>query len=113
MVTPMKDVFMMMFFISIGMQISLPSLIDNIGLIVAIYLIYFVLKFSSVILAYFIGNKPLSLGYRSSIALVAMGEFAFIISKEALNANLFSQDLYTAIVGAALVSMIVLPLVNR
>ncbi len=112
-VTPMKDVFMMMFFISIGMQISLPSLVDNIVLIIGIYLIYFLLKFSSVILAYFVGNKTMALAYHSSIALVAMGEFAFIISKEALDAGIFSQNLYTSIVGAALVSMIVLPIVNK
>ena len=112
-VTPMKDVFMMMFFISIGMEISVNGLINNILTIVIIYLIYFALKFSSVIIAYFIGNKSMSLAYNSSIALVAMGEFAFIISKEALNGGIISNDLYTAVIGAALVSMIVLPVINR
>ena len=111
-VSPMKDVFMMMFFISIGMQISLGGLVENILFIVLIYLIYFVLKFSSVILAFFVGNKPLSLAYHSSIALVAMGEFAFIISKEALGAGIIDNDFYTAVIGAALMSMIVLPVIN-
>ena len=111
-VIPMKDVFMMMFFISIGMEISLSGLVNNILVIVLIYLIYFLLKFSSVILAFFVGNKPMSLAYHSSIALVAMGEFAFIISKEALNAEIINNDFYTAVIGAALVSMIVLPVIN-
>ena len=112
-VTPMKDVFMMMFFISIGMEISVEGIINNILLIFAIYLIYFVLKFVSVILAYFVGNKSMTLAYNSSIALVAMGEFAFIISKEALDGGIISNDFYTAVIGAALVSMIVLPVVNK
>ncbi len=111
-VAPMKDVFMMMFFISIGMQISVEGLANNIIPILIIYLIYFILKFGSVILAFFVGNKPMALAYHSSIALVAMGEFAFIISKEALGANIISNDFYTAVIGAALVSMIALPVIN-
>lgn len=111
-VAPMKDVFMMMFFISIGMQISVEGLADNIIPILIIYLIYFILKFGSVILAFFVGNKPMALAYHSSIALVAMGEFAFIISKEALGADIISNDFYTAVIGAALVSMIALPVIN-
>ena len=111
-VSPMKDVFMMMFFISIGIQISLEGLFNNILFIIIIYLIYFLLKFSSVILAFFVGNKPMALAYHSSIALVAMGEFAFIISKEALGAGFITNDFYTAVIGAALVSMIALPVIN-
>ena len=111
-VTPMKDVFMMMFFISIGMEISVGGIVNNILAILIIYGIYFLLKFSSVILAYFVGNKPMSLAYHSSIALVAMGEFAFIISKEALSAGIIDNDFYTAVIGAALLSMIILPVIN-
>lgn len=58
-------------------------------------------------------GKSLRLSYKSSVALLVMGEFAFIISKEALNTGMFSKDLYTAIVGAALVTMIMLPLLNK
>ena len=46
MVTPMKDVFMMMFFISIGLQISIPSILDNLDQIAVIYVIYFVVMVS-------------------------------------------------------------------
>ena len=73
-VTPMKDIFMMMFFISIGLEIRPESLLDNLLLIFVIYLIYLVLKTSSVFVAYFIGNKSLRLSFMSSISLVAMGD---------------------------------------
>ncbi|MCQ2079618.1 MAG: cation:proton antiporter [archaeon] len=112
-VEPMKNVFMMMFFVSIGLLINPMDLVNNIPLILAIYLIYFILKAGSVILAYFIGNKPMRLSFYCSISLVAMGEFAFIISKEAYEAGIMSQEFYTSIIGAALISMIFLPLINR
>lgn len=112
-IEPMKDVFMMMFFVSIGMLIRPTDLIHNLPFIVIIYAIYLILKSGSVMLAYFVGNKPLRLSFYCSISLVAMGEFAFIISKEAYAANIISADFYTSVIGAALMSMIVLPLFNR
>ena len=111
-VEPMRDIFMMMFFISIGLLIRPEDIANNIVTIVIIYLIYFVLKGGSVILAYFTGNKPLRLSFYCSISLIAMGEFAFIISKEAYSNGLITADFYASVIGAALMSMITLPLLN-
>ncbi|MBO4502545.1 MAG: cation:proton antiporter [Candidatus Methanomethylophilus sp.] len=112
-VEPMKNVFMMMFFISIGLLIKPMDIVNNIDTILIIYVIYFVLKAGSVILAYFVGNKPIRLAFFCSISLVAMGEFAFIISKEAYSNNIISSDFYAAVIGAALISMIFLPLISN
>ena len=111
-IEPMKNVFMMMFFISIGLLIRPEDILNNLGTIFIIYAIYFVLKAGSVMLAYFIGNKPIRLGFYCSISLVAMGEFAFIISKEAFNNGIITSDFYAAVIGAALISMIFLPLIS-
>lgn len=112
-VTPMKNIFMAMFFISIGLEIAPSGMIDNIFLIFAIFAVYALLKFGSVLVAYFIGNKPIRQSFMSALSLVAMGEFAFIIAKEALDAGVVSEDFYTAVIGAALVSMIALPLMTK
>ena len=111
-VEPMKNVFMMMFFISIGLLIKPMDIVNNFDTILIIYAIYFVLKAGSVILAYFIGNKPIRLAFYCSISLVAMGEFAFIISKEAFNNGIIDSDFYAAVIGAALISMIFLPIIS-
>jgi CPA2 family monovalent cation:H+ antiporter-2 len=46
-------------------------------------------------------------------SLVAMGEFAFIIAKLALDAGIVGQDYYSAVIGAALITMVVMPLLTR
>ncbi len=112
-ITPMKDIFMAMFFISIGLAITPSELVAQAGMILLFYVVYFVLKSTTVFLAYYIGNKPMRHSFISSISLVAMGEFAFIIAKAALDANVISNDFYTAVVGAALVSMITLPIISK
>ena len=112
-ITPMKDIFMAMFFISVGMVISPSDIIDNIVLIVLIFLLYAVLKISTVFLGYFIGNKSVRLSFMSAVSLVAMGEFAFIIAKAALDAGVVSEAFYTSVIGAALVSMVTLPILSN
>lgn len=112
-IEPMRDLFMAIFFISIGMEISVSSLIDNIGMIVVFYLLFAFLKVATVFLAYWIGDETCRNGFLSATSLVAMGEFAFIIAAEALNYEVIDQAFYTSVVGAALVSMMCLPFITR
>ncbi|MBR7152927.1 MAG: cation:proton antiporter [Candidatus Methanomethylophilaceae archaeon] len=112
-IDPMKNLFMAMFFISVGMEISVNTLVDNIGMIVAIYLVFAILKSSTVFLGYWVGNQDGRTGFLSAVGLVAMGEFAFIIAKEALDFGVVNESFYTSVIGAALLSMIMLPFLTR
>ena len=112
-IEPMRDLFMAIFFISIGMKITVTSLVDNIGMIVVIYLLFAALKIATVFLAYWIGNESCRNGFLSATGLTAMGEFAFIIAEEALGYNVIDGSIYTSVVGAALLSMIMLPFLTR
>ncbi|MBO7351679.1 MAG: cation:proton antiporter [Candidatus Methanomethylophilaceae archaeon] len=110
---PMKNLLMSMFFISVGMEISVQSLLDNVVLILVLYLIYAFLKSSTVFLGYWLGNEAPRNGFISAVSLVAMGEFAFIISKQALDYGVVDEAFYTSVIGAALISMITLPILSR
>ena len=112
-IEPMRDLFMAMFFISIGMEITLSSIVDNIAMILIIYLLFAVLKISTVFLAYWIGGESCRNGFLSATGLVAMGEFAFIIAAEALDFGVVDNAFYTSVVGAALVSMVMLPFLTK
>lgn len=112
-IEPMKNLFMAMFFISVGMEISVGTLVNNIGMILAIFLVFAVLKSSTVFLGYWVGNQDGRTGFISAVGLVAMGEFAFIIAKEALDFGVVDESFYTSVIGAALVSMIMLPILTR
>ncbi len=110
---PMKSILMSMFFISVGMEISLQHLWENILLIIGLYLLFAFLKSSTVFLGYWIGGESPRNGFISAISLVAMGEFAFIIAKQALDYGVVDEGFYTSVIGAALISMMVLPMITR
>ena len=104
---------MAMFFISVGMEVTFQGLVDNILLIIIFYLLFAALKSSTVFLGYWIGNEKPRDGYMSAVALCAMGEFAFIIAKQALDYNVVDQAFYSSVIGAALISMVMLPILTR
>ena len=112
-IEPMKELFMAIFFISIGMKVTVGGFIDNIGLAVIIFLVFFFSKTASVFLGYFLGNRPYWECFACAISMTAMGEFAFIISEEALKHGVISNGFYTAVIGAALISMVIVPITSR
>ncbi len=111
-IEPMKNIFMAMFFISVGMEIELGTLIDNIALTLGIMMIFITLKVIAVFSGYWLANDTARDSFRTAVSFLAMGEFAFIIAKQAFDYDVFSDALYTSIVGAALLSMIALPLIS-
>ena len=112
-VNPMKTLFMGMFFISVGAKVSVDSLIANLPMVLTIYVLFAVAMFLAVNTGYWVaGGDPRS-GWISALSMCTMGEFAFIISKQAFDYGVFDQAFYSSIIGAAIVSMLILPLLVR
>ena len=112
-VEPMKNLFMAMFFISVGMEVSIDSLSQNIPTILLFYGLFAFCMFVAVNTGYWVANGDSRSGWISAMAMCTMGEFAFIISKQALDFGVFDQSFYSSIIGAAILSMIILPVLVR
>ena len=112
-IEPMKSLFMAMFFISVGMEVHLDTLVQNLTMILGMYGLFAILMTVAVFLGYWVAGESGRIGFLSAIGLTAMGEFAFIISKEALGYGVVDETFYTSIIGAALVSMVMLPILSR
>ena len=112
-IEPMKNVFMAMFFISVGMEIGLDTLTDNLGLTFIILIVFIVLKTVSGFLGYWLADESPRDSFACAVSFLAMGEFAFIISKQALEYHVFTEGMYASVISAALLSMIVLPMISK
>ena len=110
---PMKELFMAVFFISVGMEVTFQGFIDSLPMAVGILLVFMMSKFITVFLGYFVGNKGFEESFVCSVSLMAMGEFAFIISSEAYKNGVVTEGFYTAVIGAALMSMVLLPILTK
>ena len=112
-IDPLKSLFMAMFFISVGMEVTVDSLFDNIPMVVLFYVIFATFMFTAVNIGYWVANGDSRNGWVSALAMCTMGEFAFIISKLAKDYGVIDDSIYSSIVGAAILSMLVLPLLVR
>ena len=112
-VEPLKTLFMAMFFISVGMEVSVESLSENIPTILLFYGIFALCMFVAVNVGYWVANGDSRSGWISAMSMCTMGEFAFIISKQALDYHVFDQSFYSSVIGAAIVSMVMLSVLVR
>ncbi len=112
-VEPLKELFMAVFFISIGLQISPLHIWENIVLAVIIAAVFIISKILTVWLGCYLVNMTARDSLLIATSLIAMGEFAFIIAKAAFDAGVVNEGFYSAVIGAALITMMVMPIVTK
>jgi CPA2 family monovalent cation:H+ antiporter-2 len=108
-VVPFRDLFAVLFFVSVGMLVDPASIAAQAGLVLAFVLVAVGLKgLLAGAFARLFGLPP-----RSAILLGAtlaqVGEFSFILAEEALGLGILAQPAYDVILGTAVVSIILTP----
>ncbi len=104
---------MAVFFVSIGMLIDPRLVLQNILPAIIIAVVFVVGKIFSVTTATYVANTDARSSMMSGMAMVAMGEFSFVIVKTGVENGSVSQFFYSSIIGAALITMIVMPITFR
>jgi CPA2 family monovalent cation:H+ antiporter-2 len=112
-VEPLKELFMAVFFISIGLQISPLHIWENIVLAIIIAVVFIISKVATIWLSCYLTNMTAKDSFLIATSLIAMGEFAFIISKAAFDAGVVNEGFYSAVIGAALITMVVMPIITK
>jgi monovalent cation:H+ antiporter-2, CPA2 family len=108
-VMPFRDVFNSVFFMSIGMLLSLGALTANL-LTVLVWFVALVLGKAIIVLVVsrLLGNS-LRVGTMVGIGLAQVGEFSFILAKVGLAQGLLSESDYQKFLAASILSMIATP----
>lgn len=112
-IEPMKEVFIAIFFFAIGMRIDIGMILDNILLCLIIAFVFIIGKLSSIFFASYLTTMDLRSSFYLASSLVVMGEFGFIIATLGLNGGILDLSMYSTVIGAALITMVVLPLLSR
>lgn len=111
-IIPLRDIFGLLFFASVGMLLDPAFLLDNLGIIALVVLLVAVGKgliFSALSRLFGYGNVvPLAVG----LGLFQVGEFAFVLARVGLNTGSITQELYALTLTVAVATMILTPLVS-
>lgn len=107
---PFRDIFLSFFFVSIGMMLNIPYVLENIVLILGLLIIVFVIKSIIITSVIYSLKLPVRSSLLTGMFLCQIGEFAFILAKEGFKYNLLSEDKYQIFLAVAVLSMGLTPL---
>jgi monovalent cation:H+ antiporter-2, CPA2 family len=112
-VEPLRDVFAMLFFVSVGMLLDPAFLIQNAGTVALVVALVFAVKglvFAGVVRAFGYGNIiPFAVG----LGLFQVGEFSFVIARVGVEEGAISQSNYSIVLSTAVITMSLTPFAMR
>jgi len=112
-IAPLRDVFAMLFFVSVGMLIDPEFLIEKADTIALVVLLVFVVKgliFGGLARAFGYGNiAPFAVG----LGLFQVGEFSFVIARVGIDVGAISQETYSIALTTAVLTMALTPFAIR
>lgn len=109
---PFRDLLLGIFFITVGMQIDVISLVEQISLVLLLLIVVMVLKFIIVFsIVRFNESKRVSL--KTALSLLQIGEFSLAILELARSNDLIAQPYSQIMIATIVLSMIATPIILK
>jgi CPA2 family monovalent cation:H+ antiporter-2 len=109
-ISPFRDVFLSVFFVSFGMILNLDFLRENPGYIILISLMIILIKATIVFGLVKLLKYPLRVALLSGVLLSQIGEFSFVLASQGFENSIISNEIYQTFIGASVLTFIVTPL---
>lgn len=108
-IKPIKDLFVAVFFVSVGLLVNPLVIIEYWFPIVVITIAVIIVKPISATIGVFVTGQPLKAAMQSGFCLCQIGEFSFIIATLGLSMNLVDSFLYPIIVAVSVITTFITP----
>jgi CPA2 family monovalent cation:H+ antiporter-2 len=109
-ITPLRDVFATLFFVSLGMLLSPQFVVGNWSAVVIAVVVIVAIKFG----VCFGIARLFGYGGRTALfvgaGLAQIGEFSFILAQAGMDSGILSEYLYSLIIASTVITMLLTPL---
>lgn len=109
----LRDVFSIVFFVSVGMLIDPAFLLSNTGLIVLVSLAIVLGKFIVAFLVVTLFGYSGKVATYGALTLLQVGEFSLVLAKMGVDQGIISNHLYSLILSSALLTIMLTPFMMR
>ncbi len=109
-VIPLRDIFAILFFVSVGMLVDPAFFVRHLGPISAVVAALLIGKSVITGLVVRLFGFHLRTAFLAGAGLAQIGEFSFLLARQAQGLGLISEDLYGIILSSALVTILATPL---
>lgn len=112
-IQPFQDVFMSLFFISIGLMVNLHLFLANIGIIIALTVIILAINFTASFITGIALKLPTKVSVSIALLLSQIGEFSFVLAKEGMQIGLMSNEFFSVFLGVSILTMSATPFLEK
>ena len=109
-IAPFKDMLLGTFFVVVGMKVDVALFINNIVLIIAVFLLVLLVKTIVMFLTLRLTSTSAS-ALKTALSLSQVGEFSFVIFAVATSGGILDKELASLLVLIVIFSMVVTPFV--
>jgi monovalent cation:H+ antiporter-2, CPA2 family len=109
-ILPFKDIFMSIFFISIGMLLDPSVLLTDPLMVAGLTIFVLTLKILMATIAVLICGYPPKVALLTAFAISGIGEFSFVLAKMGTESGLMSESLYQEFLATSVLSLIAAPI---
>lgn len=110
---PLRDLFVALFFVTLGFFVSFPVILENIWVILILSVIVISLKFLIITLINYLLKFSGKTMIITAIGLSQVGEFAFIIFSTAAVLNVITTEIASLGISVSLITLILTPFINK
>ena len=108
-VTPVKDLFGAVFFISVGMMVDPDVIVANAGTIALLSVVVIVGMIVFGTFGMLATGQPLKMALQSGFTLTQIGEFSFIIASLGMSLGVLQDNIYPIIVAVSVITIFTTP----
>jgi CPA2 family monovalent cation:H+ antiporter-2 len=112
-VIPLRDLFVALFFVSVGMLLDFRFVGSHLHIVIAIAAVVMLVKFFTTASLSSLLGFPSRVAAVVAIILAQVGEFSFILAEQARAYNLMTESHYQYFLATTLISMLVAPSLIR
>ncbi|MDO8691115.1 MAG: cation:proton antiporter [Dehalococcoidia bacterium] len=109
-VIPLRDIFVLLFFVSIGMLTDPRFVLQNLGMVALAVGVIVVSKWVLSSLAAGFSCYDGRTSFMVGLGLVQIGEFSFLLARLGLDRGIISDQVYTLILASAILTILLTPL---
>ncbi|MFZ2855730.1 MAG: monovalent cation:proton antiporter-2 (CPA2) family protein [Rhodocyclaceae bacterium] len=110
-IKPFRDVLMGLFFVTIGMMLDIPLVLQNFLLVLTVLVALLLVKFALVTGLSRLFGSPAGSAMRTGLWLCAGGEFGFVLLSEIRSLHLAPSLALQAVLAALVLSMLLAPII--
>ncbi len=108
-ITPLRDIFATLFFVSLGMLLDPFFLVKNWAWVAIIVGVIIILKLLVVFSLVRLFGRSTRIAFLTGAGLFQIGEFSFILAQGGINNGIISDHFYSVILASAIITMLLTP----